>query len=369
MLFGAFCALISTFASAKPVNPPAFSPSLATFCDLPAPDNFHVAAYTYSSVDLTWDAVVDAEGYDIIVEEENGSQHSHFQTTDLSATITNLDAHKQYVARIASICDVGLGEKSPHYSSTDIIILIVELVVQASEDNIQTLPATPCDNLAWDDVTNRYLISIIEENTGKSAHFAIQSFEGILNCTSVNYATVYSKAPSSTLALELADNSGQSAPTCANTFRIRNSYTQDMLFDVQVKVDNQNHTINICDNPLVSSGYAFRLHVEVPPVFNGDGRSDIQDDNPENVDNLEKNIHFAITNPVSESLQISASGQLAAPASLRLLNLDGQLMVERTIEAGAQQFSAPLNFLPNGLYIAQIEYAGNIQTFKVLKMM
>ncbi|MBK8191692.1 MAG: T9SS type A sorting domain-containing protein [Lewinellaceae bacterium] len=56
------------------------------------------------------------------------------------------------------------------------------------------------------------------------------------------------------------------------------------------------------------------------------------------------------------------------PVSLRLFNLDGQLMVEKTIETGAQQFSVPLNFLPNGLYIAQIEHDGNVQTSKVLKM-
>ncbi|MBK8191693.1 MAG: fibronectin type III domain-containing protein [Lewinellaceae bacterium] len=309
MLFGVFCALLSTIASAKPSNAPVFPASLETSCDLPAPENFHVESFTYSTADLSWDAVQDAQAYDIIVEEENGSMHSHIQTTDLFATVANLDVHKRYVAHIASICNIGLGEKSPNYASTDIIILIVELVVQASADYVPTQPAIPCDNLLWDEVTDRYWISIIEESTGKIARFSIQSFEGILNCTAVNYATVHSITPSSTLPLKLTDDSDQPAPICANAFKIRDIYTHDVLFGVLVKVNGQNNTINICDIPVNSSGYAFRLYVDDPGVINGNGRGDIQDGNPESVNIDEKTIHFAIANPVSESLQISASVQ------------------------------------------------------------
>ncbi len=72
-------------------------------------------------------------------------------------------------------------------------------------------------------------------------------------------------------------------------------------------------------------------------------------------------------NPFSETLEVTLGENTQGPVHLQLLNLSGQVVIDRREMPGLEQVTLPTAHLASGFYMLRIEAAGEVQTIKVVK--
>ena len=85
---------------------------------------------------------------------------------------------------------------------------------------------------------------------------------------------------------------------------------------------------------------------------------------------FDKQLEFAVNispNPARETLQIDWSLPGTPDGTLRIFDMQGQLMEQRTMAQGSGRYNLPIQDLPAGMYVLQMEQEGKVKTLRFVK--
>jgi Secretion system C-terminal sorting domain len=77
-----------------------------------------------------------------------------------------------------------------------------------------------------------------------------------------------------------------------------------------------------------------------------------------------------VQSPFSETLNVimNWSTKQEGCVNIRLLNMNGQIILEQKVKEPVEQFSIPVQEIPTGFYLLRLETMNTVQTYKVLKI-
>lgn len=319
-------------------------------CNLPAPGNFHVVSIGTTHVDLAWNSVPGATGYLLRTFDSSGYLVSSMIVTDTFATVDGLQGGMEYYSLLSTQCESGEpGFGEPNVARVDFLVLIIDLIVQASgPGSVELEYFESCDWLPWGPLDDIHWFEI-RDTFNQYAQYRVRWK------SSTQILAEVGEVPGNTLNTDHVNETGTPPQTIGQQVHIL--YMGQVVCIVTFTEGDE--SVQICGTQL-SDGFDFRLLTQRQPSgFPGDGRSDEGSGNYRD--------QFYIQNPFTEHLHILAPQQSEEMTSIHLFDLNGNLVREQSFKTGLEEYSLPAADLPAGFYFLRVETGGEVQTFKVVK--
>lgn len=343
-------------------------------CNLPAPENFHVVGIGTNWVDLAWDALPSAEG-GYRIRTFRSSDDLLINTTNvdtwdiISVRINGLVSGEQYYSIINARCAEGEDSEQERQSS-DFIALILDLLVQG-----YSAPYTSTNCTIINGVNNNCIFPLTPNTVFP---FKIQT--GFVNrdfgikvipsggvdvrfqCLLISEESVYP------FKFYCSNRINTDPPPCYATEFIDVTYPLNGEEALIARFTLGSTTTNsIFSCVLIESGFQIRYlnpkplpNPSTPPAPTALRERDQAGEQL-------GNFAFCTPNPFSDALDVTLNQPVQTEASIQLLNLSGQTVLNQPLAIGQEQHTLFTEHLPNGFYMLRIEADGEVQTLKVFK--
>ncbi len=341
-------------------------------CNAPAPDSFRITSNGGSFITLSWKPVWEGASHVLFISQRDSSggwtaQSIFPNVLGSSITVDSLEGGKEYRFRIATKCPSG--DPSELMAFVDGIALIVELtLIGRTPKNPQPID---CHGI---DYTKHPWLGFRIAGEGYSRLFEVK-INGVNEDPygSVDRVNPENHIVASNMLFLFPDNFNPIIYKVPLTFRIIDITTQTPLPIGLVNINpilttpNKIDLCNITTDPFNpwKNGYSFTVLfanevVVVPPGGGiggqGFGKDPIKD-------------RFTAQNPFNESLNIYTPDWHSndSPTTIRILNMNGQLIFTQTFEFIDQQVSIPLEWLSPGMYFLDIQSINETEVLKIVK--
>lgn len=327
-------------------------------CDLPAPDNFQITSTTATTISTSWDAVPNASGYWITVENlATNTIVYDGPVGTTSYTMTNGNPATHYSFELRSVCQNGIPSTDYDYleGTTDFIVITdVSPQIQGYPSEILN---PNCVDIPIDD-PRIYTVQYEDgDNFSKNFRvtFGIKDNEADDPLVSLD---VNANDPGNNTEDLIFANEDYEFPTSTGAifaqstiYVLLSSTHQTKLKLTFVPLDGT--TARMCWSPENNSGYVVKTTTSAPP--------------PPPEDDKALSAPTLVPNPFSTTLGIYLDEPAPEGAWLRIYDLNGREVTAQAIEEG--ELSADINVaaLTPGMYVARYESPLGIQTMKIIK--
>lgn len=283
-------------------------------------------------------------------------------------TFVGLEFNKKYRFEIATKCPDGT--PSTLVSAIDGITLIIDLVLNGrSPINpviIQGCPTINYQNHNWVGFKIEYIGSsssiynIFEFCDITSIPTIKRVNDSYSMITAANLDNVYPKLPMPSLVQVQGSLNFK-------VFRIKTPTSFVPIGHLAVNFDDVNHTIQICKDLSEPWNESFSFSMLTAESAIGFNTPEPPNNNLMNL-HLEKKNNFSIQNPFNTELKLLLQERnINSPIMLKLLNLNGQTMLEQIFEISSSTVLINTVAIPAGIYFLHINIDQNIETYKVIK--
>ena len=338
-------------------------------CNLPAPDNFHVASSTATSVTLAWDPVAGASAYYIVALDHYTQQILDDEVITSNIPILYVPAGSTVDLRVHAICNNQ--ETSPIYREIQgFTLIITEFVVEVNAPCAP--PNMPANGMGsggvqvqWSsDVT--YWIDVTRVSTGEISRYGLHltkdgsSKHLVIGKTPVP-ANGYDDWPSSGAAL--FPNGTLDPPFAADFDRIQiSNEAEGRIFPV-FWIDFAEACLQSCltlSFTQINTDYQVKVS---DPEYCGNGAGNSGASPRNSAGNA---THFFIQTPFTTALRLGNIQPRAEQLRFTLFDLNGRPLLDRQYPADVA-YELPTAALPPGFYLLRIENGALAETYKVIK--
>jgi len=367
-------ALCPVFATCKP----ELQCLQLDMCTAPAPDSFRITSIGGNFIALAWTPAWIGANHTLAVLENDGA--GGWMTFDTfhnvpgsSYTVEGLESGTEYRFILATNCPSG--EPSELKTIIDGIALILDLAIIGRNPNKPV--AVDCSSIPLN--ANWVGFKVEYESSGISiANF----FEFVIVETNQTSSNFFSKVEIRRVFRDhpiVAIDPDEFWPTCdvslipnvGTTFRMARLFGGGPNKEFIGWIDlyqNSSSSINICpdyDHPDLPWKNAYKFTALVAPKASS----------MPGCSNRSENITTSYADlkaqsPFDETLHVffPASFPEGEKTSFRLLNTQGQVVLDKKIEMITSEIVLPIKTLAPGIYILQIEMGGEAHSLKVIKV-
>ena len=338
-------------------------------CTAPPPDSFRATSIGGSFISLAWQPAWVGATHLLVVSEKNSSgewtvQYTYPNVAGSSFTVTGLESGKQYRFRIATKCPSG--DPSELTASFDDHTAIIELTLAGRTPK----NPTPINGLG---ILYQSYHWVGFEVFGEGAS---NLFEVIVNEGSSN-PLAYIKRVVNANPIVAAREDGffptDFFPTIPKVFvpfkmlrLIPNN--PEIIGRLEIAVNTSPPTLDIfIEDPSIfpwKNNYTFRAltansTILIPPGSGGGQGLGVEPTHE----------RFEVQNPFKDNLHVFIPNKSTAEeeATMRLMNTNGQIILEQKFDCLSSEVSIPVEWLAPGVYILQIETDYEAQTFNLIK--
>lgn len=318
-------------------------------CELPAPVNINTLSASSNTLTIGWTAVAGAVSYHAHVETNSTVIFDGIVPTN-QLDLTNLSPSSVYLFSIKSVCSDGkISKEEGSYEGKTQGVIIEDFVMSVHG------PTTPfvcqtVDLMEFDDQSAPFVARYKDSSIEKA--FGIHYSE-VHKCFALKY-----EAEKTWMFADVNRVTPQ-YPDVVPTDFVRvfhegdNGNTETPVMEVHITEVN-NQKFNICIN-ILQPLYSIR---RVAPETKVHGREQ------------EAEKAFASTvspNPCKDDFTLWLPEPSQSASTLRLFNINGNEVYSETMEPFTQSKNINIQQLIPGMYIARLESADGIQTFKLIK--
>ena len=344
----------------------------AEVCDAPAPDSLRVTSKGGSFISLAWKPAWEGANHVVYVSEKNDlggwtAQKTFPNVPGNSLTVDSLKGGKQYRFRIATKCPSG--EPSELTAFVDDQTTIVELTLIGR--NPKDPKEVSCTGIYYQ---SHKWIGFRVSGEGESNVFEVQVNEN--SSSPVAYIRrVITENP-----IVAADNSGSFPnnflpiiPNVFAPFRIsrlfaNNNPQPELIGRVEIILHKNPPSVDFC---IENGQYPWKNNYQFIPMTAEEtiliptgGGIKIQGFAKEPATQ-----RVQAQNPFDDGLHVFFPTNFSdlGKVSIKLLNFNGQIVLEQRVELTSSEFTVPVGKLSTGIYFLVVETEKELQVIKVYK--
>lgn len=333
-------------------------------CNAPAPTNFQVVQIGTTWVKLSWQTSNPSDAHRVKTYETNsGLLVSNILVSpgSLVCTVTGLQPGVDYYSRVNVVCKNGYdSENNTEITHTT---LIAELIVIGKDGtsntpqcSITSAPGT-CTFAPDGSESNFKIRPVNNPNLGRRFNVSKNQASGHLRTSLQNTNT----GEAYTIQCNNQD------PDCQGTlFQISVNGQLIVSYELSYMPYPANQGVLNC-NFLDSN---FEIVKLVPNGYNnpiGPTTGSSKDFTNDKLSSLVPLDITALPNPFTESLTLRFNTSSSEPIAIKLMNLNGQIVLEQQYQAGMEAIELNTATFPTGFYLLRVKTSQGEQTLKVVK--
>ncbi len=321
-------------------------------CNLPAPDNLVATNVGVTDLSFAWDAVSGASGYDVELTKvsTNTVVFSGNNLAPTNITISSLEPGTEYRIDVWSICNaterggLSLRSETTHNFIIDEIANNYNGTQWTPGNHFPLFPIQPglgspdrYFKVQNDKKASIFLVKNVDQQINGGVHVHHQNYSN-----SIQFLNHNSANPLDALGNYLASNN----PALISLMDANN------VLNFSIVKENGYYYLDWA----VLNGSDF----QILQVANSGGIGDTND----RTESLSTDIPFSIRpNPFNDLLYLQGS----TPANVQLLDINGKLVYQYTMDTTETNITIPTADLAKGVYLVRYETADSVKTIKVVK--
>ncbi len=366
-----FCTQLLAFTG---IVPSLATPLQSEPCTAPPPDSFHVTSRGPNFISVAWIPAFSGATQTLTVLTKVNSNtwivfDTYYNIPGSSYTINGIDFEAECKLEIATDCSSG-------EPSTEISIIIDKIIVELTTAG--RVPVNPqpisCTNIPIPTSSSEWIgFQVIRAGLIPQNIFEIKVIQVNPEFTRIQIKRAYEN----NVVLAVNEDGTAPPPTVdmkTNPFKIIMRTLYNDIFIGKLSVTKNSSFIDLCkfnSIPSWDNSFTFTVmkatmpnNMSTPPVFENN-------DWPDSARFLPTPCKISAESPFDETLRVFFNSQEnwnSQSIKIKLLNIDGQTILEEKVQPPFEQFLFHVEGISSGIYILRIEDEDAIQTLKVMKV-